>query len=83
MLPFSDEELFKPVCLVLDKIRPMLVNDGGNVSLIKIQEGKVYVKLEGACKGCPSSSITLKHGIERALKDEIHPDIEIVNVTTA
>ena len=80
MLPFSDEELLSPVKIVLDKMRPMLIADGGNVALLEIKEGKVYVRLEGACKGCPSSSITLKNGIERALRDEIHPEIEIINI---
>ncbi|MDE5592202.1 MAG: NifU family protein [Helicobacter sp.] len=79
-MPFSDEELLKPVETIINKVRPMLVADGGDVTLLKIQEGKVYVRLEGACKGCSSSSKTLKFGIERALKDEIHPDIEIINV---
>lgn len=80
MMPFSDEELLKPVEIVIDKVRPMLVADGGNVTLLKIEEGKVYVRLEGACKGCASSSRTLKFGIERALKDEIHPEIELINI---
>ena len=80
MLPFSDDELIKPVEIVIDKVRPMLVNDGGNVTLLNVENGKVYVRLEGACKDCPSSSQTLKLGIERALKNEIHPDIELVNV---
>lgn len=80
MFPFSDTELEKPVKMVLDKVRPTLILDGGNVTLIKIENAKVYVRLEGACKGCPGSSITLKQGIERELKMQIHPDIEVVNV---
>lgn len=80
MLPFSDEELSKPVEKSIDKVRPMLIKDGGNVTLIKIENGKVFVRLIGACKGCPSSAQTLKFGIERTLKNDIHPDIEIINV---
>ena len=80
MFVFSDQELLKPVEMVIEKVRPMLINDGGNVTLLKIENGKVYGRLEGACKGCPSSSQTLKFGIERALKNEIHPDIELINV---
>ena len=80
MFVFSDQELLKPVEMVIEKVRPMLINDGGNVTLLKIENGKVYVRLEGACKGCTSSSQTLKFGIERALKNEIHPDIELINV---
>ena len=80
MLPFSDEELLKPVEASIDKVRPMLIKDGGNVTLLKIENGKVFVRLIGACKGCPSSAQTLKFGIERTLKNDIHPDIEIINV---
>lgn len=46
MLPFSDEELLKPVELSIDKVRPMLIQDGGNVTLLKIENGKVFVRLE-------------------------------------
>lgn len=81
MLPFSDDELLKPVEISIDRVRPMLIKDGGNVTLIKIENGKVYVRLEGACKGCPSSSQTLKFGIERALKEDIHPEIELIHIT--
>lgn len=80
MLPFTDEELLAPTQSVLQKVRPHLLLDGGDVTLIGIFAGKVYLRLEGACKGCPSSATTLKHGIERALKMELHPDIEVVNV---
>lgn len=80
MLPFSDDDLLQPVERVLEKIRPTLALDGGDVSLIGIASGKIYVRLEGACKGCASSSITLKNGIERQLRLEIHPNLEVVNV---
>lgn len=79
MLPFSDEELLKPVELSINKVRPLLIQDGGNVTLLKIENGKVFVRLEGACRGCPSSTKTLKFGIERTLKNDIHPDIEIIS----
>lgn len=57
----------------LDKIRSMLYADGGNVELVSVdeKEGVVKVRLTGACVGCPMSSMTLKNGIERALKEEI------------
>jgi Fe-S cluster biogenesis protein NfuA len=61
----------------LDKIRPSLVADGGNVELVDVQDGKVKVRLTGACGGCPMSQMTLKMGIERLLKQEI-PEIEEV-----
>ena len=62
---------------VLNKIRPVLVRDGGNVELIEVNDGTVKVKLTGACAGCPMSTMTLKMGIEKILKQEI-PEIKEV-----
>jgi Fe-S cluster biogenesis protein NfuA len=62
---------------VLDKIRPSLQADGGDVELIDVQDGVVKVRLQGACVGCPMSQMTLKNGIERLLKQEI-PEIKVV-----
>jgi len=62
---------------VLDKIRPSLMRDGGNVELIDVSDGVVKLKLTGACAGCPMSTMTLKMGIERILKQEI-PEIKEV-----
>jgi len=56
---------------VLNQIRPSLRADGGDVELVDVQDGIVSVKLTGACAGCPMSTITLKNGIERLLKEEI------------
>lgn len=61
----------------LDKIRPSLMADGGNVELIDVADGVVKVKLTGACGGCPMSQMTLKMGIERVLKQEV-PEIKEV-----
>lgn len=61
----------------LDKIRPSLMADGGNVELVDVENGVVKVRLTGACGGCPMSQMTLKMGIERHLKKEI-PEIERV-----
>jgi len=65
---------------VLNKIRPALVRDGGNVELINVKDGKVEVKLTGACAGCPMSTMTLKMGIEQILKKEIPEVKEVVAV---
>jgi Fe-S cluster biogenesis protein NfuA len=64
----------------LDKIRPNLQADGGDVELVDIQEGVVTVRLQGACAGCPMSQMTLKNGIERFLKQEIP---EVISVESA
>ena len=52
---------------VLDKLRPFIQQDGGDVELVDIEDGVVKVRLLGACGSCPSSTITLKAGIERGL----------------
>lgn len=57
------------------RIRPGLMMDGGNIELIDVKENKVYVKLLGACGGCPSAMMTLHYGVERILKEEF-PDLE-------
>ena len=66
---------------VLDKIRPSLVADGGNVELVAVEDdGIVKVKLTGHCAGCPMSTMTLKNGIERILKQEIPEVKQVVSV---
>ena len=65
---------------VLNKIRPALERDGGNVELVEVDNGTVKVKLTGACAGCPMSTITLKMGIEKILKQEIPEIKEVVAV---
>lgn len=64
----------------LDKIRPSLMADGGNVELVEVEGDLVKVKLTGACGGCPMSQITLKMGIEKLLKKEIPEIKEVVAV---
>ena len=65
---------------VLDKIRPSLMVDGGNVELIAVNDGVVKVRLTGACGGCPMATLTLKMGIEQVLKQEIPEVKEVVAV---
>ena len=57
---------------VLDQIRPALQADGGDVELVEVTEdGVVKVALQGACRGCPMSQLTLSNGVERVLKEQI------------
>lgn len=65
---------------VLEKVRPSLMADGGNVELVSVEDGVVTVRLQGACHGCPMSQMTLKHGIERILMQEIPTIKEVVSV---
>ena len=64
----------------LAKIRPALQADGGDVKLVGVDDGVVKVNLTGACAGCPMSTMTLKQGIERILKEEIPEVKEVVAV---
>lgn len=71
------EEVLK----VLDMVRPGLQADGGDVELVNVTEdGVVQVKLKGACGSCPMSTMTLKMGIERAMKEQIPGVKEVVQV---
>lgn len=63
---------------VLNELRPYLVADGGNVELVEIEGPIVNLRLQGACSSCPSSTMTLKMGIERKLREKI-PEITEVN----
>ena len=65
---------------VLNKIRPLLMRDGGDVELVEVNDGTVKVKLTGACAGCPMSTMTLKMGIEKILKQEVPEIKEVVAV---
>ena len=80
MIPFSDEELRPVVKKSLEKVEPMLALDGGGLELLDIKNGKVFVRLKGACIGCSASGQTLKYGIERQLRMDIHPEIEVINI---
>jgi Fe-S cluster biogenesis protein NfuA len=61
----------------LEKVRPALLADGGDVELVDVKDKVVTLKLTGACNGCPMATMTLKGGIERVLKEEV-PEIEEV-----
>jgi len=69
------EELKTKVETALNKIRPYLQADGGDVQLIDIVDGIVQVRLRGACAGCPGATMTLKMGVERTLREQV-PEIK-------
>ena len=71
----------KKVEAALSKVRPMLARDGGDVELAAITDNTVQVRLTGACGHCPMSTMTLKMGVERFLKQEIPEIKEVVAVT--
>lgn len=65
----------------IDKIRPYLINDGGDLEFIKYENNIVYIKLTGACENCPMMDITIKDGIEQLLINEIPEIKEVRNVS--
>ena len=65
---------------VLDELRPFLMADGGNVEVVEIEGPIVRVRLQGACGSCPSSTMTLKMGIERKMREAIPEVSEVVQV---
>lgn len=76
----ADETMERQVREVLDKLRPFLLRDGGDCELVDIEDGIVKLRLLGACGSCPSSTITLKAGIERALLEEVPGVVEVEQV---
>jgi Fe-S cluster biogenesis protein NfuA len=80
MTESTQPAMYDEVLEVLDKLRPFLQRDGGDVELVDVEGGIVKLKLMGACGSCPSSTITLKAGIERALVEEVEGIQEVVQV---
>ncbi|BFH12165.1 MULTISPECIES: NifU family protein [Paenibacillus] len=76
----TQNSMYDEVLEVLDKLRPFLQRDGGDVELVDVEDGIVKLRLMGACGSCPSSTITLKAGIERALVEEVEGITEVVQV---
>ena len=73
-------EIEKKIIEIIDKIRPFLNNDGGDIEFIEFKDGIVYVKMTGHCQGCPMMQVTLKENIEIAITSEIPEVIEVRNV---
>lgn len=65
---------------VIDQLRPFLINDGGNIEFVKYKDGIVYIKMMGACADCSMIDLTLKDGIESAIKEEVPSVKEVINV---
>ena len=65
---------------VLDELRPAIAGHGGSIEFVELKESVVYVRLVGACVGCPSSFFTLKLGVEEAIKDKVPSIKEVVAV---
>jgi len=76
----SKQEVVKEIEKALEKIRGYLVSHGGDLEFVRFEDGKVYLKLQGACSGCPSSNYTLKMIVEETLKKEVAQVKEVLRV---
>jgi len=65
---------------IIEKLRPFLINDGGNIEFIKYENNIVYIKMMGACANCQMLDLTLKEGIEAAIKEEVPEVKEVINI---
>lgn len=74
------EETTSKIIALIDKMRPFLVSDGGNLEFVKYEDNIVYIKLLGACKDCSMIDVTLKDGIEEMIITEIPEVKEVVAV---
>ena len=74
-VPAPTAPLRERVAAVIERIRPAVQADGGDIELVDVTEaGRASIRFHGACVGCPSSAVTLYHGIERTLRDRV-PDV--------
>ena len=74
------KEKEKKIIDIIEELRPFLINDGGDIEFVKLEDNIVYIKLLGACSNCSLIDYTIKNGIEAAIKEEI-PEIEaVVNI---
>lgn len=76
----NNESIETKIVSIIDRIRPFLISDGGNIEYIKYENNIVYVKLTGACANCNMMDITLKNGIEQLIINEIPEIKEVINI---
>lgn len=65
---------------IINKLKPFLINDGGNIEFIKYEDGIVYIRMMGACANCQMLDLTLKEGIEAAIMSEVESVRGVINV---
>lgn len=70
----------KKIIEIINKLKPYLVNDGGDIEFVKYEENIVYIKMMGACANCQMLDVTLKEGIEAAIMDEVKEVRGVINI---
>ena len=76
----KEDETVTKIISVIDKIRPFLISDGGNLEFVKYENNIVYVRMMGACADCEMIDLTLKDGIEEFIVNEIPEVKEVINI---
>ena len=75
-----NDEIVNKILMLIEKLKPFLISDGGNLEFVKYEDNIVYVRLMGACKDCEMMDVTLKEGIEEIIINEIPEVKEVKNV---
>lgn len=76
----KNEDVVSRIIVLIDKLKPFLINDGGNLEFVKYENSIVFVRMMGACKECEMMDITLKEGIEEIIVNEIPEVKEVRNI---
>ncbi len=79
-MPFSDEDIYTAVKNHLPSVTEYVKGHGGDIRLLGVKNGQVYIQLTGACHGCSMSLMTTKMVVQKRLRELIHPELEVVNV---
>ena len=79
-MTFSDEDLYEAVQHYLPKVNEYIASHGGSIELLGVKDGKVYIRLAGACSGCSMSLMTTKMVVQKKLRELIHPELSVINV---
>ena len=76
----DDKQIVNQIITVLEKIRPFINRDGGDIEFVKYQDGEVFVRMIGACAGCDLIESTLQDGVATLLKEEVPGVVKVTNV---
>ncbi len=79
-MQFLDEDIYEAVKNYLPKVSEYVKSHGGDIELLGVKDGVVYIRLSGACGGCAMSLMTTKMVVQKKLRELIHPELQVVNV---
>lgn len=78
----SDTDILDAVEKILEEeVAPALASHGGGAKIVTVKDGKVYMELQGGCRGCPGARMTMKNGIERLFKERVPEVVEVIDAT--